>query len=130
MIYFASPYSSPDPEIREWRYQQACPATAALMQQGLIVISPIVHSHPLVAHGLPTSWEFWARIDREFLAHCDVLAVLMLPGWRDSVGVKEEIRLAQELGLPVVFIEPSDIENTDSDPTKLPAMLRREVAPS
>lgn len=119
MIYFASPYSSPDPDVRTWRFHQACRATAALMQQGLIVISPIVHSHPLVAHGLPTSWEFWARLDREFLARCDVLAVLMLPGWQESVGVQAEIRLAQELGLPVVFIEPSELEAMDGDSPKL-----------
>jgi hypothetical protein len=130
MIYLASPYSSPDPKVREWRYQQACRATAKLLQQGLVVISPIVHSHPLVAHGLPTTWAFWSRIDGEYLAHCKVLAVLTLPGWQESVGVQAEIRRALELGLPVMFIEPSEIAALDSDPAKLADLLRGEVLPS
>lgn len=116
MIYLASAYSHPDPTVREWRYQQACRAAAELLRQGLVVLAPIMHSHPIAQLGLPTDWEFWSRIDREYLSHCDVLAVLMLPGGETSVGVQAEIRLAQEWGLPVVFIAPSELEAADREP--------------
>jgi hypothetical protein len=112
MIYLASAYSHPDVSVREWRYQQACRATAELLRQGLVVLSPIVHSHPLVTYGLPTTWDFWSRIDREYLARCDVLAVLMLPGWETSVGVQAEIQAARELGILITYLEPSEWESS------------------
>ncbi|MBX3399531.1 MAG: DUF1937 family protein [Gemmataceae bacterium] len=106
MIYLASPYSHPDPAVREERFRAACRATAALLRAGEVVFSPIVHSHPLVEFELPTAWSFWERIDRAHLKRCDEVAVLMLDGWRESVGVREEIGIARALGKPVRFLDP------------------------
>ena len=75
---------------------------------GQVVFAPIVHGHPLVGHGLPTEWPFWERFDREHLRRCDELVVLTLDGWRDSVGVAAEIRIAGELGKPVRYLGPED----------------------
>jgi hypothetical protein len=108
MIYLASPYSHPDPVVREQRFQAACRATAALLRAGEAVFSPIVHGHPLADYGLPTGWEFWERFNRTFLERCDEVVVLMLDGWRQSVGVQAEIRIAQELGKPARY---SDLDN-------------------
>jgi nucleoside 2-deoxyribosyltransferase len=105
MIYLASPYSHPDPAVREERYRAACRATAALLQAGQPVISPIANSHPLTDHGLPGDWMFWRRFDRELLERCDEVVVLMLDGWDESVGVREEIRIARAMGKPVRFLE-------------------------
>jgi nucleoside 2-deoxyribosyltransferase len=105
VIYLASPYSHPDPIVRERRFREACLAAATLLRAGHAVFSPIAHSHPLVEHGLPTDWSFWERQDREHLARCDEVLVLMLEGWEASVGVREEIRIARELGKPVRFVD-------------------------
>jgi hypothetical protein len=104
MIYLASPYSHPDPAIREQRFQAACQAAAALLRAGQVVFSPVVHSHPLVAHGLPSDWAFWQHVDRECLQRCDEVVVLMLDGWEESVGVREEIWIAVELAKPVRYL--------------------------
>ena len=80
MIYLASPYSHPDPAVRDERFRAACQATAAMIRAGGVVFSPVVHSHPLVAYGLPTGWDFWDRYDRAVLARCDAVAVLTLDG--------------------------------------------------
>jgi len=106
MIYLASPYSHPDPAVRAERYRAACRATAALLLAGQPVFSPIAHGHPLVEYGLPADWTFWQRYDRELLARCDEVVVLVLAGWRESVGVREEIRIARELGKPVRYLAP------------------------
>ena len=106
MIYLASPYSHPEVSVREQRFHAVCRMAATLMQQGHVVFAPIVHGHPLVGHGLPTDWPFWERFDREHLRRCDELVVLMLDGWRESVGVAAEIRIAAELGKPVRHIDP------------------------
>src|SRR5438132_7996461 len=104
MIYLASPYSHPDPTVREQRFRAACRVVAGLLRAGHVVFSPIVHAHVLVEHGLPTEWPFWRHIDREQLTRCDEVVVLMLGGWNQSVGVQAEIRIARELGKPVGYL--------------------------
>jgi len=108
MIYLASPYSHPDPRVREHRFRAACQATASLLRDGHVIFSPIVHSHPLVAFGLPTVWSSWERIDRAYLERCDEVMVLMLDGWEASIGVQAEIGIARALGKPVRFVAPED----------------------
>lgn len=106
MIYLASPYSHPEVVVRERRFREACQAVVTLLASGLTVFSPIVHGHPLVDHGLPTDWPFWERFDRDHLVRCDEVVVLMLDGWRESIGVAAEIRIAGELGKPVWYLAP------------------------
>lgn len=101
MIYLASPYSHPDPAVREARFQTACMATAALIRAGEAVFSPVVHCHPLLQYGMQGDWETWRQFDSVVLARCDELVVLEMDGWEVSAGVEEEIALARGLGLPV-----------------------------
>ena len=115
MIYIASPYSHPDPAVRETRFQAACRAAAELMRRGKIVFSPISHSHGITQYGLPKDWQFWEACDRAHLERCDEVVVLMLDGWRESVGVKAEIGIARELGKPVSFIEPTALAEENPD---------------
>lgn len=106
MIYLASPYSHPDADVRVQRFDDVCRAAATLMRAGIVVFSPIAHSHPIAQFGMPTNWEFWSHLDREFLARCDMLAVLTLPGWgerrrasgnphRRRVETASHLRIAQ-----------------------------------
>src|SRR5262245_65412633 len=88
MIYFASPYSHPDPAVREQRFQAACAATARLLLDGNRVYSPVVHVHPLVRYGLSADWSFWERFDQPHLEVCDEIVVLTLDGWRESGGLQ------------------------------------------
>jgi hypothetical protein len=73
MIYLASPYSDADPAVEQARFDTVCRAAAAIMRQGLLVFSPIAHSHPIARFGLPKDWGFWQRYDSAFLARCDGL---------------------------------------------------------
>ena len=104
MIYLASPFTHPDPAVRQRRFEAACRAAAALIAQGKTVFSPIAHSFGICAFGIPHDWAFWQRHDRRYLDVCDEVVVLMLDGWRESVGVQAEISAARELGKPVTFL--------------------------
>jgi nucleoside 2-deoxyribosyltransferase len=104
MIYLASPFTHFDPAVRQWRFEAACRAAAALITQGKTVFSPIAHSFGICAFGIPHDWHFWQRHDRRYLDVCDEVVVLMLDGWRESVGVQAEIIAARELGKPVKFL--------------------------
>lgn len=106
MTYLASPYTHPDPTVREQRFHAACATAAQLMREGHVVFSPVAHSHPLTAYGLPGDWAFWERHDRVHLERCDEVVVLMLDGWEESEGVQAEIAVAQRLGKPVSYRAP------------------------
>lgn len=105
--YLAVPYTHPDPAVREGRFQAVNRHAAHLMKQGVHVISPISHSHPIaLVGGLPTDWTFWEAYDRAILESCERLIVLKLDGWEQSDGVQAEIRIAEELGLPIEYHLP------------------------
>lgn len=106
MIYLASPYSHPDISVRERRIYWVTQAAAAMARRGELVYSPLTHSHPIALAGdLPGGWDYWRAHDEWMLERCSVLAVLMLPGWRESVGVQAEIALARKRGIPITMVE-------------------------
>lgn len=102
MIYLASPWSHPDPAIREKRYIQAREATSALLRAGKLVFSPIVYSHHMAERdGLPGGFAFWKQFNESMILRCSFLWVLTLDGWRESEGVTAEINLAAKLNKPM-----------------------------
>ncbi len=107
MIYLASPYTHPDGDVRQARFDAVCRAAAELMRQGKTVFCPVAHSHAIARYGLPLDWRYWGRHDRRYLEVCDEVVVLTLDGWQESVGVQAEIAIARELGKPVRFLEPA-----------------------
>lgn len=108
MIYLASPYSHPDPAVRESRFLVACKAAAAIMRQGKLVFSPIAHSHPIAMAGdLPKGWAYWERLDHAMVAVCSEVVVLTIDGWKESRGIAGELAIARELCLPIRYWDPS-----------------------
>lgn len=105
MIYLASPYTHPQLIVRRERFNAVCRKAAEMMRGGMLVFSPIAHSHPMTEYGLPPEWDYWERYDRAMLERCTELVVFMLPGWRESKGVCAEIEIARQLGKPVKYID-------------------------
>lgn len=105
MIYLASPYSHPEPTMRETRYALACKAAATLMSQGHVVYSPIAHSHPIAAHlpeALLLDHEFWMKQCLPMVERCAAVWVLTIPGWEQSRGVAREIAHAEARAKPII----------------------------
>ncbi len=109
--YLVSPYTHADPVVRHARYMQAVNATAALMDQGRVMFSPIAHTHNIEFYGFiePKSGAFSKAQDEPLLRHAENVVVLTIPGWQESSGVQWEIGLASELGLPVEYISPEQV---------------------
>lgn len=108
MIYLASPYSHSDEAVRIARFEAVCRAAGEIMRRGEVVFSPIAHTHPIAMLGsLPTDWEYWKRVDSQYLSACDRFWVLMLDGWKQSTGVLAETELAREFGLQPSWHCPS-----------------------
>ena len=81
--YLATPYSMmPGDEAHslQWRYDEARRITAALLQMGTWVFSPIVHCHPLVQdNNLPTGFEFWNAYDATMIVSSVGVLVATMP---------------------------------------------------
>ena len=106
LVYLASPYSHPSPEVRHQRFEAACNHAARMMRDGLFVFSPIAHTHPIALHGgLPLGFDYWREYDERMLSACDELQVLMLAGWKESVGVNAEIAMATARGMAITYVE-------------------------
>lgn len=103
-IYLAIPYTG----IENQSFKIANEVAAKLMQDDIIVFSPISHSHSIsMENELPTSWEFWKKQDEEFIKWCDELYVIVPHITEEhllnmmlvdkSTGVNAEIAIAKKL---------------------------------
>ncbi len=111
MIYISCPYTHPDPSVQEYRYKMSCKAASKLFAAGIVCFNPLAHSVPAVEFGgCSLTHSQWLAIDLEILRRCDEMLLLGLEGWRQSVGVKDELFEALALGKPVTLIEEADIE--------------------
>ena len=111
--YLASPYSHPDPKVKEERFIVVCKAAAELMQRGKRVFSPIAHSHAIEIYGMNGEVHdgtFWLQQDGPLLYHASEMIVLMLHGWKESKGVQEEIRICQLINKPITYMEWDDLD--------------------
>lgn len=109
LIYLACPYTHKDHAVMVSRFEAVNKVAAKLMAEGKYVFSPISHTHPIAeaSNGqLPRGWDYWEGYDRVMLAACSRIIVLRLPGWEISTGVQAEIKIGQEMGIPVEYIDP------------------------
>lgn len=103
--YLACPYSHPDPAVRENRYTAVTRVAFELMKKGIFVYSPITHNIPIDRLGIHGDWLVWRDFDHTMLSRCDRLLVLKLDGWEKSKGLAAEISHAQQLGIPIEWLE-------------------------
>jgi len=119
MIYLATPYSHPDPAVRQSRFEAANHMTAALIEAGYVVFSPISHSHVIAPYLVreSTDWDFWKEQDLPMLAACKRLVVMTYdPAWSKSVGVLAEIEFAKVNNIKTIYLPETPKEFSDLPP--------------
>ena len=92
-VYIAAPYTLPDPCIN---INAVLKVANHLLNSGYAVYTPHLTHFQHIYNPRPK--KDWLELDKEFLKVCDV--VWRLPG--TSKGADEEVKLAKELGIPVV----------------------------
>ena len=108
--YLANPYSHPQKNIEQSRFEMASYATATLISRGINVFSPIAYSHPLATqYKLGLDFEYWQDFNRSLIDWADCLLVLMLDGWNDSRGVVGEVNYAINKGKRIFYASMSDV---------------------
>lgn len=105
--YLASPYTHASPLEREHRYLAAAHALRQFLEAKIWIYSPIVHCHELAkVYIMPKEASFWKEYNFAMIRAGRRLRILRLPGWDNSVGVKEEIAYAIQLGKPLIYHNP------------------------
>ena len=103
-IYVAAPYSDPNNKVMKERFDLVTKEVGKLMKLGYLSFSPVTLYHPVAeVCELPRTWDYWEEVDSMYLEWADELWVLMIRGWKKSVGVNAEIRLARKFGKPVKY---------------------------
>ena len=102
MIYLATPYTvsgTASPKQMEQHFAACAICTARLMrEQSQLIYAPILHGRPIEVYGgAPATWEYWRSYDKQWIRQCHEVYVLARPGWRESVGVQDEIDFAISL---------------------------------
>ena len=93
-VYIAAPYTNGD-TVQNVR--TAIDFAESLANCGLIPFVPHLTHFWHFVH--PHDIEFWYAYDIEWLKACDLL--VRLPG--ESSGADEEVRIAETMGIPVIF---------------------------
>lgn len=109
LVYLACAYTHEDPEVRAWRFREVSRIAGELFKRGIKPLVPISQSHPmeLEAGIKDTTWAHWWELDTDILRRCDELWIAVFKGWDKSVGVRGEVILAKELGLPIKLVWPN-----------------------
>lgn len=95
-VYVAGPMSG----LPELNFPAFHKAAADLRAKGFEVVNPAeINADPTAG------WNACMRQDIAQLVTCDELAVL--PGWQRSRGATIEMRLAADLGMRIVHLEPA-----------------------
>ena len=112
-FYLASPYAGATDGLKS-AYSQTLTWTAALLQRGVPVLSPIAANAQMYpfftnekAKEAAKDFSFWQELDFSLLDRSDGLIVLCLKGWPTSKGVGREITRAITLGLDVYYFDPA-----------------------
>jgi len=109
-VFVSSPYSDPDQNVIEERVKVAQRYVAQLASNDILAFSVLAYIHPILKdHPLPTDYEFWKDLCVRGMEMCEVVHVLCIEGWEDSVGVQDEIEIARSLKKRIVYI--TDIDN-------------------
>ncbi len=106
--YLATPYSRYSKGI-EAAFNDAVSAAATCIKAGVMVFSPIAHSHPIAVAGqIAGHFEQWAALDEAMIAASNGMIVVEMEGWQESAGIKAEIDLCHKLGKSVHFMPLND----------------------
>ena len=109
-IYLAIPYSG----MEESSFKQATSAAVKILKLGYNVFSPITHSHPLTEYNVPGDWNFWQKIDFQFIDWADEIFVLIpeegFEKVESSTGVQAEVEYAKRNNKPVHYFKLKDLQ--------------------
>lgn len=100
--------SGPMTGIPEYNYPEFERVTKYLRAKDMEVVSP--HEIPAPVEELKDEalWEYYMAKCKEQVAECDT--IILMEGWPESRGARQELQWAIEQHMPVYFIHPYSLE--------------------
>lgn len=96
VVYVAGKFTSENAWLIHRNVHRAEALAMAVAEAGAMPLTP--HLNTKNFHGT-MSEEFWYAGTLELLRRCD--AMILVPGWEDSKGVKAEVEEARKRGMPI-----------------------------
>jgi hypothetical protein len=117
-VYIATPYTKYKLGIQE-AWKTAVEVSSRLKKAGVVLYSPIVHSHPIAIMGNidPLDFKMWIADNISQVEDADACAVVLMDGWAESFGVQDEIKKFKDAGKPIYLVHPVTLEVTLAGPT-------------
>ena len=127
MIFLSAPYTHDNKVVVQERMKTIEEIIINLILLKIDAISVLQYGHTLVEKypNLPINWDYWKDYCFSFIDRSDIFCVIMLDGWQESVGVKEELEYAKSKNIKIIYFDPKlndftyikncVIENTDMD---------------
>lgn len=113
-VYIAGPYSNPDEAKRDRNIEMAAQHAALLLKAGHYPFCPHTMTARFEDEHPEVDYPFYLRMYCHWMKFCD--AVYVLPGWQSSNGTAIELRLAEELRMPIYF-DASFVPTVDGYPS-------------
>ena len=84
----------------------------ALASKSIGVFCPNAHDIQPVNFDLTKRQKFFYELDSEFLVRSN--ALVAIPGWQTSFGARNEVKIAEEMGLPIFYPKsPDDLKEIE-----------------
>jgi hypothetical protein len=111
LAYLATPYTGYAYGLGQ-AFIDAAKIAARLINSGVTVYSPIIHSHPIAYWGDldPLNQQLWRDVDAAMVAKCDVLIIAHMEGWQHSSGIAHEIECFAAVGKPIFDLDPETLK--------------------
>lgn len=104
LIFLSSPLDHPDPKVRAERVKEILKIAAELGERGYTVITPVGYTVELQKIAdFKYGWYDWCL---RLLKRCDVLWIVKMNGWEESLGMKLEIAFAKGKGMTIREFDP------------------------
>lgn len=105
--YLCGPYSHVDRNVMEKREHEHCYWAGKLLSEGHLIYSPIAETAAIARayKHLGTAWSYWRDKDLRQLDAHDHMFIITLEGWKDSLGVRGEIKYCIKHNIPISLVE-------------------------
>jgi len=115
LCYLATPYTKYPDGIEE-AHAEACKLAARLLVNGVMVYSPIAHTHAIAVHGKinPLDHAIWLPFDEAMMQAASVLVVAEMPSWQVSYGIRCEIEWFMRAEKPILYLDPETLKVSSS----------------
>jgi len=105
-IFISAPYSEIPESVVDVNMKIMDAYVTRLLTNKKFCVSLLSMIHPLMRsyNHIPQDGAFWYPYSEMLVSKASELHVLELPGYEGSKGIKLEINVAKEYGIPVVYV--------------------------